>query len=97
MSKVKSAFQGGVPARGITKAHRPLVWENMLGTVMAYELGTYKEKYFDYDYDAAYKFAGVAQCTDLRVCKNPRPTYQTGPRHGRVVLFGIPPSHTLSS
>jgi hypothetical protein len=80
-------FAGGIPARGITRKHSPLIWEAMLGTVKATD-GSEEGKYFDYDYEAARAFAGVAQCTDLRIVRSPR-SYQCGLREGRVALFGV--------
>ena len=51
-----------------TKKHRPAVWECMLGTL--YALGVNGEvKYFDYDYGAALKFAGITSDDGIRVSK----------------------------
>jgi hypothetical protein len=88
---MNNPFAGGKITRGHTLKHRPLIWENMLGTVYACHHGTADEAvYFDYDYAAARKHAGVDECTDLRICKSNR-GWQGGPRKGQVVFFGIPP------
>lgn len=47
-----------------TKAHRPAIWENMLGTV--YAMNKAREvQYFDYDYAEAVAFVGNVE--DVRV------------------------------
>ena len=78
--------------RTVTLQHRPLVWENMLGTVRARNAQG-ETKYFDYDYEAAHAFAGTAECTDLRVSRAKHETYE-GPRHRQWALFGIRPVKT---
>lgn len=83
------AFQGGVNKPNVTQRHSPLVWECMLGTVYASN-GTTVE-YFDYDYEAAHRFAGVAACADLRLCRAKR-TYSIDGHllcKGRSALWGI--------
>lgn len=54
-----------------TKKHRPAVWENMLGTVMAASPDG-EVKYFDYDHAGALAFAGVGPDKDPRVAKAPQ-------------------------
>ena len=78
-----------------TKKHRPAIWENMLGTVMAMNAeGVIK--YFDYDWDGAREFAGVTEDSDPRVFRNPGHysygkggLYGGGPRRGQLVLWII--------
>lgn len=41
-----------------TRRHRPAIWENMLGTVIACSDDD-DAKYFDYDHEAAIKFSGA--------------------------------------
>lgn len=88
----KSKPFAGAPRKALRKAHRPLIWENMLGTVYARNAEG-DTKYFDYDYEAAHAFAGTADCTDLRVAKANHTTYE-GPRQGKWALFGIRPIKT---
>lgn len=85
---MKHPFHGGVKKRGITQRHRPLIWENMLGTVMA-RSPEGVVTYFDYDWDAARAHAQVDGHTDLRIapCKT---SYQGWPAQGRYALWGIP-------
>lgn len=82
-------FYGAPAKRSLTKRHRPLVWENMLGTVYARNAEG-ETKYFDYDYEAAHAFAGTASCADLRVARANHSTYE-GPRQRQWALFGIRP------
>lgn len=91
-----SPFEGGKHSISITKKHKPLVWENMLGTVYA-RSPKGKAEYFDYDYDAARKHAQVDNHTDLRNCKYDRNKHGNlgdmdykHPRHGQTILWGIP-------
>jgi hypothetical protein len=77
----------GKRARTITKRHRALVWENMLGTVYAKNAAG-QVQYFDYDYAAAHSWAGTAGCSDLRVSRAPE-TYADCPRKGQVALYGL--------
>jgi hypothetical protein len=77
------------PVKKLRKPHRPLVWENMLGTVYARNAEG-ETKYFDYDYEAAHAFAGTASCLDLRVAKATHATYE-GPRAKQWALFGVRP------
>ena len=85
--QVRHPFAGGKKKATVTKKHRRLIWECMLGTVYATDptdKGNTEGKYFDYDYSAAHAHAKVAQCTDLRICK---------PRgYRKVALYGIPPA-----
>lgn len=65
---MKTTHYLGVKAKNAprTKSHRPAVWECMLGTV--YALSPDGElRYFDYDHEAAMKFAGVSPEGDPRV------------------------------
>ena len=84
-SKLVSPFEGGRKTTRVTKKHKPLVWEKLLGTVFASRAGDKRVtssnvEYFDYDWEAARRYAGVDQCTDLRIAAN-LPT-----------LWGIPPA-----
>ncbi len=90
MNKVEHPFKGGVKKGSYTKKHRPLVWENMLGTVYAMRPGEREAQYFDYNWDDARVHAMVAQCSDLRICRV-KVSYQGWPRKGQLVLWGIPP------
>lgn len=84
----------GVPCRKMppTLKHRPAIWECMLGTVYAMNEAR-ESKYFDYDHDAARKWAGVADKTDIRVYRNREPwRWSDGesagdPQVGRLVLW----------
>jgi hypothetical protein len=49
-----------------TQAHRPAIWENMLGTVYAMN-DAGEIKYFDFDWDGAREFAGVTPEGDPRI------------------------------
>lgn len=49
-----------------TKHHRPVLWENMLGTVYACNAAG-EVRYFDYDYELAVLHVGA--CTDVRVAR----------------------------
>jgi hypothetical protein len=89
--QVSHPFAGGVKAKGVTKKHRPLVWECMLGTVYAMKPGEHEADYFDYDYSKAHAHAAVAQCSDLRVCRV-KTRYAGYPRVGQLALWGIPPN-----
>ena len=91
-------FTGGKKSKTVTLKHRPLIWENMLGTVYACDPVTRKAKYFDYDYTAAHAYARVNECSDLRVTRNKRQVnytdgsdYMSGPRVGKYALWGIKP------
>ena len=87
MSKVHP-FDGAVK-KPATKRHVPLIWENMLATVLA-RSPKGEIRYFDYDYDAARAFAEVEQCSDLRLARNKEyPGDYKEPRLRQWVLFGI--------
>ena len=76
----------------VTKKHRPLIWENMLGTVYA-RSPQGETRYFDYDWTAARAFAQVAHHTDLRLARNRQPAYgddYQSPRLNQLVLYGVP-------
>ena len=91
--KVKSPFEGGRKTATVTAKHKPLIWENMLGTVYARDFNdsgsTKAAKYFDYDWDAAHEYAGVDKCTDLRISRV-KTAYANYPKVGKLVLWGIP-------
>lgn len=91
-SSVSSPFEGGKKARTVTRSHRPLVWENMFGTVYAYD--GKEVKYFNYNWDGARAYANVTGHTDLRIAKNPASWVDKkgnyGPSKNKWVLFGIP-------
>lgn len=80
-------FANAPKKKSITRKHKPLIWENMLGTVYARN-ATGEVKYFDYDYEAAHRFAGTAGCVDLRVFKACT-SYQDYPRAGKYALYGV--------
>lgn len=95
--KVSSPFAGGVKSKAITRKHKPLVWENMLGTVYAANPAGISD-YFDYDWDKARAYAELDKYTDLRIARNPgqynylpndKDSYHH-PRKGQFVLWGIP-------
>ena len=88
MSFHNTPFAGARKTAGVTKKHRPMVWENMLGTVMA-NSPSGQSKYFDYDYKGAHTHAGTANASDLRVSRYKGQSSHNGPRHGQYVLWGI--------
>lgn len=51
-----------------TKDHYPVLWECMLGTVYARNSRN-ETKFFNYDLEAAYEFAGLDNANDLRLAK----------------------------
>lgn len=80
----------GVAARKMrpTRAHRPAIWECLLGTVYASD-GRGNVKYFDYDRAAAIRFSGVDKAEDPRVW---RAAHTTGKpdsaiQKGQLVLY----------
>lgn len=80
-------FSGGNKRATVTRRHRPLVWECMLGTVYARSPdGTVT--YFDYDWAAARAHAAVDQHRDLRISRV-RTSYQGWPREGKIALWGV--------
>lgn len=88
-----SPFDGARRARP-TQEHRPAVWEGILGTV--YAMNAAREiRAFDYDYEAARRFAGVErEGADPRLAPHgPRVRYGRGnapelqPRRGQPVLW----------
>lgn len=87
MSEAVHPFHGTRRTKGVTRKHRILIWECMLGTVNAMNVAG-KEKYFDYDWDGARAYAGVDKCSDLRLARYPH-RYLDGPRKGQLVLYGI--------
>lgn len=54
-----------------TKQHRPAIFPGILGTVYAVN-DDLQVKYFDYDFDAAYAYAGVTPDRDVRRARKPR-------------------------
>lgn len=90
--KVQHPFTGGKKARNVTRRHRPLVWECMLGTVYARDPSdpSAEPVYFDYDWDAARKHARVEDCLDLRTAKCAF-QYAGYPRLGKLALWGVYP------
>ncbi len=97
MTKAMHPFAGGRKTTTVTRKHRMLIRECLLGTVDAFNPITGEEKYFDYDWDGARAFALVDRCADLRVCAPSHgPTFITsggGRRrnHGKIALYGVPP------
>jgi hypothetical protein len=87
------------PKKAPTTKHIPLIWEGILGTMYAMNpdkegYGYFKIKYFDYDYEAAMKFAKINECTDLRKFKMDKMRNYSGdphksPRKGQMVLWGV--------
>lgn len=75
-----------------TQKHRPAIWECMLGTVYASD--GKKVKYFDYGYEAALRYAGVAAGSDPRLYKVDgtvsRAWAGSEPSKGRLVLWIVP-------
>lgn len=85
-------FDGGKQARTITRKHKPLIWECMLGSVYARDPVTKKIEYFDYDYEKARSFAKVDECHDLRVVKakdHINLSQEHRIKKGQVALWGI--------
>ena len=72
-----------------TLKHRPAIWECMLATVYAMnEEG--ETRYFDYDWEAAIDWAGIANKQDVRLaCKKRNVRYSNGtdPQMGKLVLW----------
>lgn len=76
----------------VTKAHKPILWETMLGAVSAMNLDG-EVKYFDYDYEGAITWATTGR-KDFRTWKVPHGVRYTanswdGPRVGRLALWGV--------
>ena len=84
----------GVPCRKMppTLKHRPAIWECMLGTVYAMNEAC-ESKYFDYDWDDAKEWAGIANKSDIRVSRNKEDwawcvdEYPINPPMGKIVLW----------
>lgn len=99
MSRMLGAIMGlATPFVGVKKKptlkHRPLLWENMLGTVYARNIQG-KTEYFDYNWKAAHEFAQVSRHTDLRLARNTSDSgYEGSPRRGQWVMYGIPPQES---
>jgi hypothetical protein len=66
-------FLGKIEAKKMrpTLKHRPAIWENMLGTVFAMN-DKLENRYFDYNWDGAAKFAGISKKKDIRIFKQTR-------------------------
>ena len=91
--KIQHPFQGGVKAKSITKKHKPLIWEGMLGTVHS-RSPEGETKYHHYDWDEAHEHAQVHNHKDLRIARSPHEyswegINPTGPRKGKHALWGI--------
>lgn len=78
-----------------TKAHRPALWENMLGGIYAMNMAG-ECRYFDFKYEEASTFAGITQNGDNRVFKMTEELYKSyvifgcvdaNPRPGKLVLW----------
>lgn len=80
-------WAGARATKGITRQHRPLLWEMMLGTVKARNPEG-ETKYFDYEYERAHEWIELKRYTDLRVCRAKHETYE-GPRAKQFALFGV--------
>jgi hypothetical protein len=83
-------FRDATKARP-TKSHRPALWEGILGAVYAMD-DSGEVRYFDYDYEGARTFAGVAEDRDLRLARVTVPRTYGGdptmsPRKGQFVLW----------
>ena len=93
MADNKSCYLG-VPCRKMppTLKHRPAIWECLLGTVYAMNEAR-ESKYFDYDWDAAKEWAGIADKSDIRVFRNKEfwawsvGKYPINPQVGGIVLW----------
>lgn len=71
-----------------TAKHRPVLWENMLGTVYARnEKGVCK--YFDYDIKSAKEYVGLSTLSDLRLWRAGKSSSENSPRPGQFVLYGV--------
>lgn len=83
------AFRTSARKMQPTKAHRPAVWENMLGTVYARNAAG-ETRYFDYDWDAAIEFVG--EVSDVRVARAKYHGWtEPGnlPRNGQLAWFVV--------
>lgn len=89
LEKAIHPFEGAVRKKKTLK-HRKMMWECMLGTVIAHCRETGETKYFDYDYEGARKFCGVDRATDLRLDREKWGVYD-GPRKGQLVMYGVFP------
>lgn len=85
----RGPFEGAEKKRP-TKAHRPAVWEVMVGTVRSMSPAG-EAKYWDYDWEKAREWAGVTRAGDLRVwpvtAEQCRRWPQAELRPGRLVLW----------
>jgi hypothetical protein len=73
-----------------TRKHKIVLWENMLGTVVARAADDDVVTYFDYDYERAIKHVG--EVTDIRVFRLSH-SIQIGDRvlpKGKLVWAAIP-------
>jgi hypothetical protein len=91
---------GKAESKPPTLQHKAAVWESMLGTVCAANREGVS-KYFDYDYEAAIKYADI-KGADLRVSRYTKRVRRTGitngsylwpegPRRGQLVLWAKRP------
>jgi len=90
-----------------TKQHKPVIWECMLATLYAAKLlpdGKHEVQYFDYDWDAAFKFAGLTKhgsydpALDTRLAKTKGSWwYPDGPGRGKLCLWSLPPTEEARS
>lgn len=73
-----------------TNAHRPAIWECMLGTVYAMN-DARVTKYFDYDHAAAIAYAGVTSERDPRLHKvRQQDNYRWHNEHNGEQILGSP-------
>jgi len=72
-----------------TRRHRPAVWEAILGTLYA-QSPSGEIRYFDYNYNDAFSFAGISTAEDIRIsraAREYRPSGEKGFRKGHLVVF----------
>lgn len=82
-------FSLGKRTYKITKKHKPLCWECILGTVYAKDIDGII-KYFDYNYTSAISFMKLENYYDLRLCRNPyHNASEYYPKYNQLVLWGI--------
>lgn len=83
-----------------TIKHVPLLWENILGTVVARNPETAEIKYFDYDWKKAREWARVEAAKDLRISRvesgilnwaGYAKGWEHNPRKSQLVLWGVHP------
>lgn len=69
-----------------TRQHRLAMWEGILGTVNARNAAGIT-KYFDYNYKAAIKFAGIDKAADIRLAKVEQRYDSEGPKVGQKAVY----------